>query len=185
MRAGRWQNSTAIGRKPLVSIHLLIGYNTACDSHELTLGIAMNKPALTGVTKKHEAEPSLFPGELSLFHAITEHIPDAAVFVVDQDFRYVHAGGSGLRTAGMKPEDFEGKFLANVVPNELLNQYLSDYTAIFSGETFIREHTVGSRSYRTRGRLIKGANGGRDFALAVSYDITDEAKVAALRHIDQ
>ncbi|WP_429206734.1 PAS domain-containing protein [Massilia sp. UYP11] len=87
----------------------------------------------------------MIPGELTLFQAITEHIPNAAVFVVDQDFRYVHAGGSGLRAANMRPEDFEGKFLANVVPNDLLKQYLSDYTAIFSGETFIREHTVGLR----------------------------------------
>jgi len=168
-----------------VSIHLLIGYNIDCVRHEPTSGIPMNKPALTGMTQPHAAEPSMIPGELTLFQAITEHIPNAAVFVVDQDFRYVHAGGSGLRAAGMRPEDFEGKFLANVVPNDLLKQYLSDYTAIFSGETFIREHTVGLRSYRTRGRLIKGTNGARDFALAVSYDITDEAKISAISHLDQ
>lgn len=115
--------------------------------------------------------------EIGLVRAIIEHVPEAAVFVVDQDFRYLIAGGGGLRTAGMKPSDFEGNYLAHVVPPELLNQYLADYTAIFLGEVFVREHSVGSRFYRTRGRLIRGSKGRRDVALAVSYDITDEQKV--------
>lgn len=121
--------------------------------------------------------PSTLPGEISLVRAITEHIPGAAVFVVNRDFRYLRASGGGLADAGFTPDDFEGKYLANVVPHELLNQYLADYTAIFAGESFIREHSVGSRLYRTRGRLIKGINGADDVALAVSYDITDECKL--------
>lgn len=120
--------------------------------------------------------PGELPSKTSFFHAIVEHIPSAAIFVVDQDFRYVHAGGQGLRAAGLTPEDFEGKFVANVVPLELLDQYLADYTAIFAGESFVREHYVGERFYRTRGRLIKGDGDMRAFAMAVSYDITDEAR---------
>ena len=118
--------------------------------------------------------PDAFPEGLSLFHAITEHVPIAAVFVLDQDFRYLLAGGGGLTAAGMTASDFEGRFLANVVPPEILNQYLADYSAIFEGRPFVREHSVGSRFYRTRGRLIKGADRTRDLALAISYDITEE-----------
>lgn len=136
----------------------------------------MSQPLPSWVSYEQTGTPSRLAGEVSLFRAITEHIPGAAVFVLDQDFRYLLAGGGGLRDAGMTPSDFEGKFLANVVPPELLSQYLADYTAIFAGETFVREHPVGSRFYRTRGRLIKGINGNRDVAMAVSYDITDERK---------
>jgi len=129
---------------------------------------------LPWVAHEQTETPSGPPGEVSLFRAITEHIPEAAVFIVDQDFRYLAAGGGGLQDAGMAPSDFEGKLVADVVPTELLSQYLNDYSDIFAGKAFIREHPVGSRFYRTRGRLIKGTNGARDVALAVSYDITDE-----------
>jgi len=145
----------------------------------------MSQPLSTRVPSEQTATPSSLPAEISLFHAITEHIPGAAVFVVDQDFRYLHAGGGGLRDAGLTAAHFEGEFLANVVPDELLNQYLADYTAIFAGKTFVREHFVGTRFYRTRGRLIKGTNGARDVALAVSYDITDEHHVAEVGHFHQ
>jgi len=138
----------------------------------------MSQPLPPSVTYEQTGMPTGLPGEMSLYRAITEHIPGAAVFVLDQDFRYLLAGGGGLTNAGMSAEDFEGKFLANVVPPELLNTYLADYTAIFAGKTFVREHSVGNRLYRTRGRLIKGTNGTRDVALAVSYDITDELQVA-------
>lgn len=118
--------------------------------------------------------PTGLPGKVSLLRAIAEHIPAAAVFVVNQDFRYLLASGGGLRDAGMAPSDFEGKLLASVVTPELLPQYLADYMAIFSGLPFQREHVVGTRLYRTHGQLIKGINGARDVALAVSYDITDQ-----------
>lgn len=140
----------------------------------------MSQPLPTWVTYEQTGTPSKLPGEISLYRAITEHIPGAAVFIVDQGFRYLLAGGGGLKDAGMSPADFEGKFLANVVPPDQLSTALADYTAILAGETFVREHSVGARFYRTRGRLIKGINGARDVALAVSYDITDELKVAKL-----
>ena len=136
-------------------------------------------------TYEQTGAPSGLPGEISLFRAITQNIPGAAVFVVDQDFRYLLAGGDGLKEAGMTAADFEGRFLVNVVPGELLSTYLGGYTAIFAGETFVREHPVGARFYRTRGRLIKGTNGTRDVALAVSYDITDELKVAEIGQFDR
>lgn len=79
-------------------------------------------PPLVG--NKQITEPSELPGGVVLFRALTEHIPDAAVFVLDHNFRYVLAGGDGLIDAGMRASDFEGKHLADVVPAELLSQYL-------------------------------------------------------------
>lgn len=126
---------------------------------------------------KYEQTELVSTERASPLRAITEHIPSAAVFVVDQDFRYLYAGGSGLTAAGMHPSDFEGKMLGSVVPPELLSQYLGDYAKVFAGESFVRVHPVGDRRYITRGRLVKGINGGRDLALAVSYDVTDEPKM--------
>lgn len=145
----------------------------------------MKQQLPTSVTYEQTGAPSELSGESSLIRAITQNIPGAAVFVVDQDFRYLLAGGDGLKDAGMTPADFEGRYLANVIPPEQLNQALADYTAILAGETFIREHPVGNRFYRTRGRLIKGTNGTRDVALAVSYDITDKVKVAEAGQFDR
>jgi PAS domain-containing protein len=140
----------------------------------------MSQPRPPRLRYEKTGTPSELPGGISLARAIAEHIPGAAVFVLDQDFRYLLAGGEGLRNAGMTPSDFEGKHLADVVPAELLSQYVADYTAIFAGKIFVREHPVGSRFYRTRGRLLKGSNGTRDLALAVSYDITNEQELAKI-----
>nr|WP_314621670.1 PAS domain-containing protein [uncultured Noviherbaspirillum sp.] len=136
----------------------------------------MSKQLPAWVKYEQTGAPTGLPGEVSLLRAIAEHIPAAAVFVLDQDFRYLLASGGGLLDAGMAPSDFEGRLLADVAPEELLSQYLADFTAIFAGESFVREHSVGPRFYRTHGKLIKGANGARDVALAVSYDITDRGK---------
>jgi len=140
----------------------------------------MSEPSPMKMTSEQSDLPSASPSAMALFSAITEQVPGSAVFVVDQDFRYVLAGGSGLQRVGMRREEIEGRYLANVVPPELLKQLLADYSAIFAGETFVREHPVGPRFYRTRGRLIKGTNGMRDLAMAISYDITDELSVADL-----
>lgn len=145
----------------------------------------MSQPLPSEVTFEQTGMPGRLPGEISLFRAITENIPNAAVFVLDNDFRYLLAGGGGLQAAGMTAADFEGKFLANVVPPEQLSTYLADYTAIFAGEVFVREHSVGDRFYRTRGRLIKGVNGTRDVALAVSYDISHESHLAKVGEFNQ
>lgn len=114
------------------------------------------------------------PKHLWLVRALEQYIPAAAFFVVDPDFRYLIAGGTALAAAGLTPADFEGKQVAEVVPAELLSQYLADYTAIFDGKPFVREHSVGERLYTTHGKLIKGVHGSRDAALAISYDITHE-----------
>ena len=133
------------------------------------------------ILKKPIAEPPDVPSGLGLLRALTEHIPDAAVFVLDHSFRYVLAGGSGLIDVGMKTSDFDGKHLADVVPNELLSQYLADYTAIFAGGTFVREHSVGSTMYVTSGGLIKGINGRPDMAIAISYSIANIQQRSAKR----
>jgi PAS domain-containing protein len=146
----------------------------------LAKGLVMSQSLPTSVAHEQPVAPSGLPGGVLLFRALTEHIPDAAVFVLDEHFRYVLAGGSGLHDAGLCPSDFEGKHLIDVIPDELLSQYIADYTAIFAGGTFLREHSVGARFYRTRGRLIKGINGRADLALAISYDITNEQQVAEI-----
>lgn len=138
------------------------------------LKILMSQLLPGWVIYEQQGAPITLPEELSLYRAITKNIPSAAVFVVGQDFRYLLAGGNGLKNAGMMPSDFEGKFLAEVVPAEMLGQAIADYIIILSGAPFVREHYVGQRYYRTRGRLIKGTDGACDVALAVSYDITEE-----------
>ncbi len=125
------------------------------------------------VVDEHVVQPQL-PTRLWLLRAIADYIPAAAFFVVDQDFRYLLAGGSALADAQMTSADFEGKHVADVVPAELLTQYLADYTSIFDGKVFTRNHFVGERFYCTHGKLLKGPPGSRVLALAISYNVTHE-----------
>ena len=118
---------------------------------------------------------------LDLYKNTAMALPGAAVFLVDRQYRYVLAGGDGLASVGMTPADFHGRFVADMVPSELLERALSDFDKAFSDHTFTREHQVGERYFESHGKPFPRASGqGPQYALVVSYDIT-ERKRAELR----
>lgn len=111
-------------------------------------------------------------GALALYRAIAEQLPCGAVFVVDEDLRYVLAAGSGLRRAGFVPADFEGRTFEQACPPEQLAQFTADVRAVLAGGSFVREHGVGSQWYESHGAPLADAHGRVHAALVVSYDIT-------------
>lgn len=101
-------------------------------------------------------------------------LPGAAFFIVDRQYNYVLAGGAGLAVLGLSPEDFKGRSVREVVPAKQLPIVLEDYDAVFANRTFKREHSVGSRHYESHGQPVRiTKNSALDYALVVSYDITE------------
>ena len=99
--------------------------------------------------------------------------------MVDSDLRYVVAGGDGLAAAGLTPDDFAGRRVQDMVPSDMLAQCLADYNLVLSKQSFTREHAVGTRFYQSYGKPFPHPGGKGDYALVVSYDITDRVRAEA------
>lgn len=128
--------------------------------------------------ERARAEAALAESEGRL-RTLMEHLPGAAVFVVDHDLRYVLAQGEALAAVGLTPEDLVGRTVAQTMGPELAPGYEALYRQALAGEGFDYEHTAHGRTFITRGVPLRNAAGRISAALAVSYDITERKRAEA------
>jgi PAS domain S-box-containing protein len=112
----------------------------------------------------------------SLYRSIAASLPNAAVFIIDADMRYLLAEGSGLRDAGVEPADLEGKTIYEALPRELAEKYEPLYRSALAGESVSWEHAAHCRHYISHLKPIVVPGEQIQSALAVSYDITERKR---------
>jgi PAS domain S-box-containing protein len=111
------------------------------------------------------------------------NLPNAAVFIVDRDLRYLLAEGAALQNADINPDDLVGKTLQEALDPALVSRYEPYYRQLLRGEPFGFEHSSHDRWYISHGKPLYNEQGEIDSALVVSYDITDRKQAeAVLRH---
>ncbi|HEY1189243.1 MAG TPA: chemotaxis protein CheB [Gemmata sp.] len=131
------------------------------------------------------AEDALRANE-ELLRAVAANLPNAAVFVVGPDLRYVLAEGEAFRSAGFVPADLEGRTVAEGVGPDLAREYEPNYRAALGGAPFRVEHAAHGRHFITHGVPLRDAAGAVTGVLAVSYDISDRvAAEAGLRRAEE
>ncbi|MCE7985327.1 MAG: PAS domain S-box protein [Caldilinea sp. CFX5] len=134
--------------------------------------------------ERARAETALHQAE-ELRRALTTNLPGSAVFVVNQELRYLLAEGEALAQAGQQATDFTGKTLFDVLSPEVLAKAKPLYLTALSGTPFTHEHEAGEQYYLSRGVPLYMGNGDIYAALVVSYNITDRKRVeAALQHLN-
>nr|WKN37555.1 PAS domain S-box protein [Tunicatimonas sp. TK19036] len=111
--------------------------------------------------------------EAEMYRIIADNLPNAAVFVVDRNMRYLVAEGQALRLAGMTSGDLEGKLVAEALSPELHTTYKSYYQQGLEGEPFRYEHHSHGRYYISHGTPLRKNQGEVYAVLVVSYDITE------------
>lgn len=111
-------------------------------------------------------------GTQELLAALVENLPGAAVFVLDQDLRYVLAQGMALRETGMTAQDLLGRTTTQALGPEVARRLEPGLRTVLSGQTFSVEHEANGRTYLTFGQPLPDGRGGVQ-ALIVSHDITD------------
>ena len=127
------------------------------------------------ITKNKRQEEKLRESEERLKILIRD-LPGGAVFIIDQNFRYLLAEGEALAAAGLKSEDLVGKTVFEIVPPEDAANYRKMYEKALAGESFKYEHHSHGKTYVTHGTPLRLANGKVNAAHAVSYDISDRIK---------
>ena len=122
------------------------------------------------------AEAALHQNEARL-RAVAANLPNAAVFLVDTNLRYVLAEGKALAGVGMTSEDLVGKTLWSALDPALANRYEPYYRQALGGEPFQFEHNSHDRHYISHGTPLYNNQGEVDSVLVVSYDISDRKRV--------
>lgn len=108
--------------------------------------------------------------------AVAANLPNAAVFIVDRDLRYLLAEGEALQSAGMTSDRLVGKTIGEALDRTLAARYEPDYRQVFAGEPFSLEHCSHDRHYISHGKPLRNEGGEVEAALVVSYDITNRKR---------
>jgi PAS domain S-box-containing protein len=124
------------------------------------------------ITDRRQAESGRDRSE-HLYRTIADSLPGGAVFVVDQDLRYMLANGEALRAVGMTSDQLEGKTIHEALDPDLATLYEPYYRSALAGVPFDYEHLSHGRVFLSRGVPLRDPDGRIYAALAFSQDITE------------
>ena len=79
------------------------------------------------------------PEQTPLADLLLDRLPNGSVAVFDREYRYVFAGGEGLRAAGLSAEYLTGRSLAELFPAPEVAVATRHYAHAFAGETPVFE----------------------------------------------
>lgn len=107
-----------------------------------------------------------------LYRTLAHNIPNTAVLLFDQDFRYTLAEGTQLARHGYSREMFEGKTLFEVFPPEISDEYADYYRRALTGETVSFEQETGEGCFQIYVVPVKDETGEIFSGMVMWQDIT-------------
>jgi PAS domain S-box-containing protein len=104
--------------------------------------------------------------------AVAANLPNAAVFILDKNLRYLLAEGQALSGARITSHDLVGKTLWEALDLTLATNYERYFRQALGGEPFSLEHYSHGHYYISHGTPLYNEQGEIDSVLVVSYDNT-------------
>lgn len=108
----------------------------------------------------------------ALYHAIAHSLPDAAVFVVDHDVRYLLAEGPGVALLGLSQDELVGSTPQEVLDMATAPQAMAHFRQALAGEEVILEQTYVERIWWTHYTPLRDDDGQIWAAMALVLDVT-------------
>jgi PAS domain S-box-containing protein len=105
------------------------------------------------------------------YRALVVNLPEVIVALLDPELRLVVMEGGQLARRGLRPDDFEGRPLAETVPPAIYEQFEPVFRAALAGETQHFEYDGESVRYEVRVMPLPGEDGVIG-AFAVARDVT-------------
>lgn len=124
------------------------------------------------ISDRKRAEASLRKSE-EQYRTLAKNLPNTAILLFDQDFRYLIAEGVELKRFGLSQELVEGKTFREVFPPEICETFEPEYRAALAGETRIFEYCFGDRIYLVYVLPVTNENGEIWAGMVMSQNITE------------
>ncbi|MBW4507642.1 MAG: PAS domain S-box protein [Scytonematopsis contorta HA4267-MV1] len=133
----------------------------------------------TDITERKRFENSLRRSE-RLYRTIVDNLPNGSAMLFDRELRYLVAGGLGLDAVGMTKEDFEGKTIWQVLPEETCAVIEPLYRQALAGEASVTEILFAERLYVTHLLPVRDEQQNVIAGFSITQDITEskQAEVA-------
>ncbi|MGL5192650.1 MAG: ATP-binding protein [Chroococcales cyanobacterium] len=131
-------------------------------------------------------------GESSgLVQGLIENLPGGAVFVLDQNLRYLLAAGEALAIWECQSTDFVGRTVLEALLPGFPKEYEGFCRRTLAGKPDEWECTCHGRTYRTRGTPLRSPQGEIHAVLVVFFDITaaplpeEDGQSASFKNLQQ
>jgi PAS domain S-box-containing protein len=131
------------------------------------------------ITKQRQQRQQLRESQLR-YRTLVDHFPNGAVFLFNDDLRYVLAGGSELGALCGSAEAIEGKRPREVFPPAVAEETEAHYRAALHGTAATFEQEWGEQHYRIRTLPLRDEQGTLQAGMAVMEDITEDVQVEAM-----
>ena len=127
------------------------------------------------ISEHKQADASLRRSQ-SRYQSLTENFPNGAIFLFDEDFRYLLVGGESLRKAGLSSEELVGRTVKEVFP-DLWSTIRPHAQAALRGEKSYYEVEYKGRIYSNQALPIKDPSTSFRQALVLTQDITERKRI--------
>jgi PAS domain S-box-containing protein len=130
---------------------------------------------LRDVTERKADEQKL-QNITSQYEALVDNFPGGGVFLLDEDMRFVRAGGDNLAEIGLTSADFEGNTPHDLYPGQTADEQVHYLQRTFDGENHTYRQEFQGAHYELRTMPIRDDTGEVIYAMAVSRDITQQVE---------
>lgn len=120
-----------------------------------------------------------------LYRSLIRNFPNGAVFLYDQDLRFLVADGKSLGAAGYTSESVEGKTLWEVLTPDNAQLLAEPYRKALAGQNSSFEFKSGEKTYLTQVIPIKDDLDAIVAGLVVSQEVTEKARAEEALRISQ
>ena len=110
------------------------------------------------------------------YEALVRNFPGGGVFLLDEDQRFVRAGGEGLGAVGLSESDFLGSTPHELFPSAIADEQAHYLDRTFEGESHTYRQEFRGAHYEIRTMPIRDDAGEIIYAMSVSRDITEQVE---------
>ena len=160
------------GRRKILSIN---GAPIRDASGEITGAVFI----VDDITEQKKQRRQLRESQLR-YQTLVQHFPEGAVFLFDDDLQFILAGGSELKTFGLRSEDVQGECVSTLLPSEVLPKVRPHLQRALDDTSGMFEIDLGGAYYRVRTLPLHDDDGSLRAGMAVAQNITEDVEAEAM-----
>jgi PAS domain S-box-containing protein len=108
------------------------------------------------------------------YQTLAKNFPNGAVFMFDDNLRYVRVGGGELEALGVAPDEIEGSKVHDIFPEQLADELAQYYTDTLEGNSHTFTQRVAGKTYRTWTVPVQIGDTDIDYGMGMSQNITGQ-----------